>query len=229
MLTNYLSDLRKFFYPQICLSCTSSLFAGEEVLCLRCQKKLPRTNFHLDPINPIIKKFWGKVPVKAATAFYHFAKGSKVQHLIHELKYKKHPEVGVKIGKLMGNELLESEWFTDLDLIVPVPLHPDKERTRGYNQSAAFAAGLALTLGIAAAPQLLQRTKYTSTQTRKQRFERFENVDRVFTIKSVSELRNKNILLVDDVITTGSTLTACAETLLEIPGTTVSIAAIAHS
>jgi len=229
MLTNYLSDLRKFFYPQICLSCTSSLFAGEEVLCLRCQKKLPRTNFHLDPINPIIKKFWGKVPVKAATAFYHFAKGSKVQHLIHELKYKKHPEVGVKIGKLMGNELLESEWFTDLDLIVPVPLHPDKERTRGYNQSAAFAAGLALTLGIAAAPQLLQRTKYTSTQTRKQRFERFENVDRVFTIKSISELRNKNILLVDDVITTGSTLTACAETLLEIPGTTVSIAAIAHS
>jgi len=229
MLTNYLSDLRKFFYPQICLSCTSSLFAGEEVLCLRCQKKLPRTNFHLDPINPIIKKFWGKVPVKAATAFYHFAKGSKVQHLIHELKYKKHPEVGVKIGKLMGNELVESEWFTDLDLIVPVPLHPDKERTRGYNQSAAFAAGLALTLGIAAAPQLLQRTKYTSTQTRKQRFERFENVDRVFTIKSVSELRNKNILLVDDVITTGSTLTACAETLLEIPGTTVSIAAIAHS
>ncbi len=229
MLLHHLNDLKKLFYPQVCLSCTNSLFDGEEVLCLRCQKKLPRTNFHLDPINPVIKKFWGKVPVKAATAFYHFAKGSKVQHLIHQLKYKKHPEVGIKIGKLMGNDLLKSEWFTDIDLVVPVPLHPDKERSRGYNQSATFAAGLALTLGVVAVPQLLQRTKFTSTQTRKHRYERFENVDRVFSISDIAQVKNKNILLVDDVITTGSTLTACAETLLEITGTTVSIAVIAHS
>ena len=229
MVYNYLTDLKKLFYPQVCLSCTNSLFDGEEVLCLRCQKKLPRTNFHLDPINPIIKIFWGKVPVKAATAFYDFAKGGKVQHLIHQLKYKKHPEVGVKIGSIMGNDLLKSEWFKDLDVIVPVPLHPDKERSRGYNQSAVFAAGLALTLGVASSPQLLQRIKFTDTQTRKHRYERFENVNSVFSISDPSKLKNKNILLVDDVITTGSTLTACAETLLEISGTTVSIAAIAHS
>lgn len=229
MLANYLIDLKKLFYPQVCLSCTNSLFGGEDVLCLRCQKKLPRTNFHLDPINPVIKQFWGKVPVKAATAFYHFTKGSKVQHLIHQLKYKQHPEVGVKIGKLMGNELLKGGWFNDLDVIIPVPLHPDKERVRGYNQSATFATGLAETMGISAALELLQRTKFTSTQTRKHRFERFENVNQVFMVEEPYQLKNKNILLVDDVITTGSTLTACAETILQIPGTSVSVAAIAHS
>lgn len=229
MITAHLKDLKKLFYPQVCLSCTNSLFAGEDVLCLRCQKKLPRTNFHLDPINPVIKQFWGKVPVKAATAFYHFSKGSKVQHLIHQLKYKQHPEVGVKIGKLMGNDLLQSEWFTDLDVVIPVPLHPDKQRTRGYNQAAVFATGLALSLGIADSQTNLQRTKFTTTQTRKHRFERFENVNEVFMVADKTSLRNKNVLLVDDVITTGSTLTACAETILKIPGTSVSIAAIALS
>ena len=199
------------------------------MLCLKCQKKLPRTNFHLDPINPVIKQFWGKVPVKAATAFYHFTKGSKVQHLIHQLKYKQHPEVGIKIGKLMGNDLLQSKWFTDLDIVIPVPLHRDKERTRGYNQAAVFATGLALTLGITSSQENLHRTKFTSTQTKKHRFERFENVHQVFMIADKVQFKNKNVLLVDDVITTGSTLTACAETILEIPGTSVSIAAIAMS
>ena len=225
----YLNDLKNFFYPQVCLSCSNSLFASEEVLCLRCQRKLPRTNFHLDPHNPVIKQFWGKVPVSSATAFYHFAKGGKVQHLIHQLKYKQHPEVGVKIGGLMGNDLIGSQHFNNLDVVIPVPLHPDKQRTRGYNQSATFALGLAAAMGIASSVTILQRSKFTATQTRKHRFERFENVNRVFTVADHTSLINKNILLVDDVITTGSTLTACAETLLEIEGTTVSIAAIASS
>ncbi len=229
MLTKYLNDIKNIFYPQVCLSCTNSLLDGEEVLCIRCLRKLPRTNYHLDPLNPVIKQFWGKVPLYAATAFYHFEKGNKVQNLIHQLKYKQHPEVGIKIGKLMGNDLKQGGWFNNLDLIIPVPLHPNKERVRGYNQSAAFAKGLSETLEVSASFELLHRNKHTSTQTRKHRFERFENVNQVFNLPNPSLLRQKNILLVDDVITTGSTLTACAETILMVPGTTVSIATIAHS
>ena len=229
MILQYLIDFKKLFYPEVCLACNNPLFSDEEVICLRCERKLPKTNFHLDPINPVIKHFWGKVPVKAATAFYHFAKGGKVQHLIHQLKYKHHPEVGVKVGKIMGVELSKSSWFTDLDLVLPVPLHRNKERMRGYNQSAMFASGLALALGITASTTLLVRSKFTDTQTRKHRFERFENVNSVFEISDRELLKNKNVLLVDDVITTGSTLCACAEAILEIPGTSVSIAAIAQT
>lgn len=225
---SYLDDFIALLYPDICMACGNSMVKGEEVICIRCIMNLPKTNFHLDPINPIIKHFWGKVPVHAATAFYYFHKGEKVQRLIHALKYQGKPEVGHKIGRMLGAELQSSELYKDVEAIIPVPLHADKLRKRGYNQSEALATGMAEAYNTRCV-NLLQRTKYTDTQTRKHRFERFENVNKVFEVKDPPALYHKHILLVDDVITTGSTLMACAEELLKVKGTKVSIAAMAYA
>ena len=222
------SDFISLLYPDICLACGNSMVKGEEVICIRCIMNLPKTNFHLEPINPIIKHFWGKVPVHAATAYYYFHKGEKVQHLIHALKYQGKPEVGHKIGRMLGTELKLSELYKDVEAIIPVPLHADKLRLRGYNQSEQLAIGMEEAFSLHCSDGL-QRTKHTETQTRKHRFERFENVDKVFEVKDPPALYNKHILLVDDVITTGSTLVACADELLKVKGSKVSIAAMAYA
>lgn len=227
-MSSYFSDFISLLYPDICLACGNSMVKGEEVICIHCIMNLPKTNFHLDPINPIIKHFWGKVPVHAATAYYFFNKGEKVQQLIHALKYQGKPEVGHKIGRMLGADLKSSILYNDVETIIPVPLHSDKLRKRGYNQSEQLAIGLADAFNTSCA-NLLQRTKYTETQTRKHRFERFENVNKVFEVNDPPALYNKHILLVDDVITTGSTLAACAEELLKVSGTKVSIAAMAYA
>lgn len=227
-MLSFIHDFISLIYPDLCQACGQSLLKGEEIICIRCQLQLPRTNFHRDAINPIIKHFWGKVPVHAATAYYFFYKGEKVQHLIHQLKYKGRPEVGVKVGQLLGNDLKQSELYKDVDVIVPVPLHDDKLRVRGYNQAEEIAKGLAQSYKVKS-ENLIVRTKHTDTQTRKHRYERYQNVDKVFAVNEEKEIYDKHILLVDDVITTGSTLTACAEELLRVKGTKVSIAAMAYA
>ncbi|MEP7264071.1 MAG: phosphoribosyltransferase family protein [Bacteroidota bacterium] len=224
----FISDFISLLYPDLCQACGHSLLKGEEVICIRCQMQLPRTNYHQDVINPIIKHFWGKVPVHAATAYYFFYKGEKVQHLIHRLKYKNCPEVGVKVGFLLGNELKESQLYNDVQVIVPVPLHEDKLRIRGYNQSEEIAKGLSQSYQVESA-NLIMRLKHTETQTRKHRFQRYQNVDKVFAVTEEKEVYGKHILLVDDVITTGSTLVACAEELLKVHGAKVSVAAMAYA
>jgi ComF family protein len=225
---SFISDFISLIYPDLCQACGDSLLKGEEVICIRCQLQLPRTNFHQHAINPIIKHFWGKVPVHAATAYYFFYKGEKVQRLIHQLKYKGHPEVGVKVGRLLGHDLKKSDLFHDVDVIVPVPLHTDKLRIRGYNQSEQIALGLSEAYQVKSS-NLIERIRHTETQTRKHRYERYQNVDRVFTVTEEKEVYRKHVLLVDDVITTGSTLTACAEELLKVDGTKVSVAAMAYA
>ena len=227
-MPSYFSDFISLLYPDICLSCGGTMVKGEEVVCIRCMMQLPKTNFHLDAINPIIKHFWGKVPVHAATAYYFFNKGEKVQELIHALKYRNKPEVGHKIGRLLGYDLKASTLFKDIEAIVPVPLHANKIAIRGYNQSEQLAIGLVEAYNISCT-NLLIRNKHTETQTHKHRFERFVNVNSVFEINNMESAVNKHILLVDDVITTGSTLVACAEELLKIRGVRVSIAAMAYA
>ncbi len=225
---SFFGDFVSLLYPDICRACGNSMVKGEEVICLSCIMHLPRTNFHLDPINPVIKHFWGKVPVEAATAYYYFNKGEKVQQLIHALKYKGKPEVGHKIGRMLGIDLQASALYKNVETIVPVPLHINKIRIRGYNQSEQIAIGLADAYKTTCS-NLLQRRRHTETQTRKHRFERFENVNRVFEVINADLLINKHILLVDDVITTGSTLVSCAEELLKVKGVRVSIAAMAYA
>ena len=225
-LHSALDDLSWVFYPSLCASCTKPLFKGEEVICTQCRFHLPRTGFHLLKGNPVEKHFWGKVPVHAATAYYYFSKGEKVQRMIHGLKYKGRKDIGQMVGKLMGSELSRSE-FAGCDWIIPVPLHQSKMKTRGYNQSDCFAEGLSEGLHVPFSPEFLRRKRSTDTQTRKHRFERFKNVEDVFFVEEKEELYGKHILLVDDVITTGSTLVSCAEALLKIPDLKLSFAAIA--
>jgi ComF family protein len=221
-------DLLWLVYPRLCAACDTPLHTGEECICTFCRFHLPRTGFHRVKDNIVEKRFWGRVPFVAATSFFHFSKGEKVQRLIHRLKYNDVREIGISTGVWMGEELKEEPAFAGADLIVPVPLHARRLHERGYNQSALLAEGLSKSLGKPFS-EAMMRVRATSTQTRKHRYERFENVDRMFAVIDPLSLNNKHILLVDDVITTGSTLIACAECLLEIPGTKISIATMAYA
>jgi ComF family protein len=223
----YIDDLISLFYPRVCLACGNTLFRHEETICTYCLFHLPKTNFHKEADNPVSRIFWGRIPLFSAAAYYHFGKGGKVQHLVHQLKYKGHQEVGVYIGKLYGIELLESPLFSGIDFVIPVPLHPSKLKKRGYNQSEMFASGLSATMPVQLDVHSLYRTYASETQTRKSRFSRWENVKEIFAIRDEKNLCGKHILLVDDVITTGATIEACASMLLKIPEVKVSVAALA--
>jgi len=224
---NFLSDLLWILFPQLCASCDKALNAGETCLCTYCRFHLPKTNFHIQEDNPVAKHFWGKVNIHAAAAYYYFSKGEKIQHLVHQLKYKGNKAVGNFVGEMYGVDLKRSTLFSSVEIVVPVPLHASKLRKRGYNQSDFFAEGLSRSMEIPFSAHALKRNLATETQTRKHRYERFENVDRVFEVDKPELLKGKHVLLVDDVITTGSTLTSCAEIILDLPETKVSIAAMA--
>jgi ComF family protein len=227
LIQSYAGDFISLFFPQLCASCGHSLNKGEEVICTFCQFYLPKTHFHLERNNTIEKHFWGRVEIFRAASCYYFQKGSRVQHLIHQLKYKGRTEVGVTIGKLYGLDLNQSVDFRTVDVIVPVPLHKSKELKRSYNQVDLFCEGLSETMGKPWRKSALERIKSTETQTHKTRFERWQNVGTVFKVRHERELEGKHVLIADDVITTGSTLEACARSILAIDGTKVSIATIA--
>ncbi len=224
-----LNDFISLIFPQVCVSCGKSLYKSEHTLCTYCIYHLPKTNFHLDNDNPIAKIFWGRINIHSAGAFYGFNKGGKVQHLIHQLKYKGRKEVGFTVGQLYGHDLKKCESFSTVDTIIPVPLHVKKIKKRGYNQSESFAEGLASSMEVSTDLKTLIRAHETETQTRKSRFSRWQNVETIFQIKEGSSLKGKHILLVDDVITTGATLEACAQTLQQIEGVKISVATIAYA
>ena len=222
-----LDDLISLFYPRLCAGCNTSLLRGEEVLCLNCLADLPRTNYHEQGENPVFQQFIGRVPLELATAFCRFDKGGRLQHLLHELKYKGNREVGQKLGMLFGYDLIQSPLYQSIDAILPVPLHPKKERKRGFNQSREICNGLSEAMERPLICGNLIRVVHTASQTRKGRFERWENVCGIFSVKNTPELAGKHLLLVDDVVTTGATLEACCIPLLQIPGVRVSIATLA--
>ncbi len=224
-----ISDFISLFFPNSCLACSEALVKGEEILCTYCLAELPKTNYHLQSDNPIQDRLFGRIKVKHAWAFLMFKKGGIVQHLLHQLKYNNHPEVGVRIGMLFGRELCEQGLEKEFDLIVPVPLHKSRQRKRGYNQSAKFAEGLSNSLGIPWDESISIRKKSTATQTRKSKLDRWENVNGVFGVDVVDKILNKRILLVDDVITTGATLEACGQHLLESNCAELSVACIAEA
>ena len=224
-----LNDFISLIFPQVCVSCGNSLFKHEHSICTPRAYHLPKTNFHLHNDNPVAKIFWGRINIHSAAACYGFNKGGKVQHLIHQLKYKGRKEVGLTVGKLYGLELKKSERFNTVYTVIPVPLHARKHRKRGYNQSDYFAKGLALSMNAEPDTRTLVRPFESETQTRKTRFSRWQNVESVFRLKDAKKLEGRHILLVDDVITTGATLEACAQTLLKVPGVKISVATIAYA
>jgi len=220
-------DFLSLLYPRICYACGKSLYKYEKCLCTYCRYHLPLTNFHLKEENPVSRLFWGRVQLNAAAAYYFYNKGTKVQHLIHQLKYKGHKDIGVYIGKLYGKELRKTALFSTVDFVIPVPLHRKREQKRGYNQSLVFAQGIAESLNAKCDNKTLVRIYSSETQTKKSRFARWENVKEIFSITDKTTFADKHVLIVDDVITTGATIEACAQTLKDIEGITISVAALA--
>jgi len=224
---NPLTDFFNLMYPDLCIVCGENLHKNEQHLCLTCLNGIPKTNFHLHIDNLIEKRFWAKVPIYRGTAFFFFQKGSPFQKILHSLKYKGNKEVGPILGKYAAVDLLDSVDFTSVDVIIPVPLHPEKFKKRGYNQSEWIGKGLSEILQIPQDTTTLTRIKENATQTRKTVFERYENTEGIFELSDKTTLRGKHVLLVDDVLTTGSTLEACIRVLTEIDGIKISIFTLA--
>lgn len=224
---SFLKSILSLFYPQVCAACGCSLFHWEHLVCTRCRALLPRTCYELNPDNPLARLFYGKVPLEAVTACFFFSKKGKVQHLIHELKYKNNPEAGIFLGHELGKALSEAPLFQGLDYLIPVPLHPKKERKRGYNQSQMIAQGISDAIGVPIGDGFLVRSENTSTQTQKTREERWKNVRDIFELRHGDRLEGKYVLLVDDVLTTGATLEACALQLSSVKGIRISCATAA--
>lgn len=231
--TNLFNDLLALFYPDLCLACEEALVGGEQDFCTDCRVKLPYLNHHQPnpavaaEASPLLRRFWGKVPVHHALAYLRFAPRGKVQRLLHRLKYDNHPEIGTTLGRWFGSELAQLGYQAEFDALVPVPMHPTKERRRGYNQAACFAEGLGEGLGLPVMNAALRKLDDTASQTRKNRLERWENVGEGFDVPDPATIAAKRLLLVDDVLTTGATLEACASVVLAAGAGAVSVITIA--
>jgi len=216
------------FWPNICACCSTGLTREEKYVCRHCLHELPATNFYNFPDNPVAQIFWGRVQVVNATAGYFFRKGNRIQKLVHQIKYYGRKEMGMMLGREMGKPLRDS-YFSEIDLIAPVPLHPQKLRKRGYNQAEWIARGIAESMNKPVNTKSLTRCFFTETQTRKKRFERWENVETVFGLVHPEMFDGKHILLIDDVITTGATLEACIQAVLSAADTKISVATLAFA
>lgn len=228
-LVNFLSDFINLIYPNCCEVCGTLLGLRERVMCVTCRYKLPRTGYWLQKGNPVEQIFWGRVPVANACALFFMAKGSRYRKLLHKLKYGRKPHIGVALGQLLGNELAKVDEYRDVDFIIPIPLHVTRERKRGYNQSEKIAAGVKLATGKPVLTDVVFRQQYNETQTKKTREERWSNVSGIFAVrpKAAEQLAGKHILLVDDVLTTGATIEACATAILSAASCKVSVATLA--
>ncbi|MDR1729509.1 MAG: ComF family protein [Prevotellaceae bacterium] len=225
-LTGVLHDFTGLFYPNLCIGCGKILRRNEKQLCLNCLMQLPLTNYHLIDENTIEKRFYGKAEVQCATTFLYFEKEIVTQKLLHAIKYRGQKELGEQMGTLFGLQLKNSR-FDKIDAIIPVPLHPNKFKVRGYNQSEWIAKGMALTMMKPLISNVLKRIVENPTQTKKGVFERWENTAGIFESENTELIENKHLLLVDDVLTTGATLEACIIPLQKIKGVKISIAALA--
>lgn len=227
MKLNWFDALIGLFYPSVCAACGCSLYKWEHIVCTRCKTFLPKTGYALNEDNPLARIFYGRVRFKAVTACFFFSKEGKVQHLIHELKYKSNADAGVFLGQELGKSIKEAPLFQGVDYLIPVPLHPKREKERGYNQSLVIARGISEVTGISVGEKYLVRSVNTDTQTHKSKEERWKNVKDIFEVKHPEQLEGKYVLLIDDVLTTGATLEACALKLSAIPGITISCATAA--
>lgn len=228
-LTRGFSDLLELFFPALCITCGNRLVSQEKFICVQCWNDLPVTDFHLKPENKVEQLFWGRIEIENATSYFSYKKGSIYQHLIHAIKYRGLKELGLESGMRFGSVLSGSASFSSVDVVIPVPLHPLKQKKRGYNQSEWIAMGISETLQKPLNVSILKRNVHTSTQTQKNRFERWKNVESIFEISQPEKLAGKHVLLADDIITTGSTLEACAYQLLKVEGVKVSIVTLGYA
>ncbi|MEO9076333.1 MAG: phosphoribosyltransferase family protein [Gelidibacter sp.] len=222
-----IKNLLNLFFPQVCLSCDNQLETNELYVCTICRHELPLTNFESTTNNELTKMLYGRVMLRNASSLLWFSKKGLVQHLLHNLKYKGHEEIGEFLGKWLGEELSKHNEFRTVDVVVPVPLHSKRLRQRGYNQVHKFGKELADALECDFNTDVLQKTKATKTQVFKDRIMRWINDDALFMVTDFESLKGKHILLVDDIVTTGATIETCANALSKIEGVTISVATMA--
>ena len=227
--TDLLDDFISLLYPRLCYACVNHLLRNEKLICIECYVLIPRTNYHLAEENPVAQLFWGRCLIEKAAAFSFYNKGSRIRNLIHSLKYKGIQEVGFELGRIYGLTLKSSGFTKDIDLIIPVPLHPSKKRRRGFNQCDLISSGLSEVTGLPVDTDSLIRITVSDTQTKRSRYERWTNVEGIFMVTEPGNLRGRHILLIDDVITTGSTIESCTNELIKVEGVRVSVVALAFA
>ena len=220
-------DFVNLLYPKLCHICEAELLKNERLICTRCLHDLPVTGYHPDNENPVKKVFFGRVKIEKATALLHFRKKAGVQHLIHDLKYRGHREIGTYLGLWLGEELANLPGYRDIDLVIPVPLHRSRLKKRGYNQVEDFGKEISKKLEAVYCDDILLKVTSTQTQSLKDRLSRWGKLEDTLIIQNTAKAENKHLLIVDDLVTTGATLEACTHKLLEIPGVRVSIATMA--
>lgn len=223
-----LKPLLHLLYPHTCEACGHDLSRTEEILCIRCAHRLPVTGFQLAEGNPVEKIFHGRIALQHATAGYYFGQQSSLQQLVHQFKYHGRKDIALYLGRQLGLQLRQSNWWQQISTVMPVPLHAVKQRHRGYNQAALLAAGIAGILECHTA-EGLERIPNSETQTRKSRIERWENVSSAFALKDPALVSSKHVLLVDDVITTGATLEACAQAVMSAGNVKVSVCSLGYA
>jgi ComF family protein len=228
-LSSHINDFAHLFFPHVCEGCGSDVLENNSLLCAACFLKLPETVFIKEENNPVEKIFYGRIKIETAGAGFYFTKHSLLQHLIIQLKYRGNKDVGFYLGKLLGYQLLQTERFNDIDAIIPLPLNAKKERKRAYNQAAVIAEGISSVWYKPILKNAVQRTVFTETQTHKDRISRWQTMEGVFATVDKSSLEGKHILLIDDIVTTGATLEACGEKILQVRETKLSIATIAYT
>jgi ComF family protein len=216
-------------FPHVCEGCGTDNLQSDHLLCLRCLSSLPSTNFHMHPNNPIEKIFWGRIPIVSATSQYYFTKESMMQHLMHQFKYKGNKDVGIYLGKLMGWSMLESNRFSFIDALIPLPLHKSKEHKRGYNQATLLCEGISSIMNKPVLKNAIIRSEKTETQTKKSRIQRWQNMKGKFELANPSSIAGKHVLLVDDVVTTGATLEACGLEIIKAETVQLSVATLCFS
>lgn len=219
--------LISLFYPRLCPACSSILQHHERVICLDCQLHFPETDFHEVDNRQLEHVFAGRVEVAKVAALFSYKKGNRIQKLLHNLKYNGQYELGVFLGEYYGKILAQQSWISSIDLILPIPLHPKKEKQRGYNQSEAIVKGVSQATGIPYRTDILFRTTHTGTQTKKSRFSRWENVKEVFCVSDPEHIYEQRVIICDDVLTTGATMEAAVHKVQEAKSGEVFVIALA--
>jgi len=227
MRISFWSRLLDFVSPRLCVVCGRRLTITEQIICASCNLHLPRTGFQHDPLrNVMAKMFWGRIPVERVAALFYYEAGSQTGQLVYDLKYHDSPEIGVTMGRLMASEFMIDGFFEGIDVVVPVPLAKKRQRQRGYNQSQMLAQGVSEVTGLPIYNKVLRRTRFEGSQTQMGRWERLENVENVFELKDPASLQGRHVLLIDDVVTTGATMVACAREILKAEGVRISLLAL---
>ena len=222
-------DFISLLFPRLCFACGDHLLRNEKIICTACYVEIPRTNYHLSDDNPVARLFWGRCLIEKAAAFSFYTRGSRISKLIHNLKYNGIREIGPELGRIYALTLGSSGFTQGMDIIIPVPLHPSRQRQRGFNQSDSIALGVSEVTGLPFCSNLVSRVSVSETQTRRSRYERWTNVEGIFSVTDPEKVAGRHVLLVDDVITTGSTIESCAGELLKIGGVKVSVVALAYA